>query len=150
MTNGKAFLIGILGTSIIYFVVNRKWIFNYFSIINNKDESLKIKRKLDYIMREESISYEEAKQELILDEIVKALEVDSSHWEVNKNLTLIKGDRISFEDKKVGLVQGVFLGIKKSDLVGYDDIYVVKDTKKSIIRQASISYIKEETINVYR
>lgn len=150
MSDSKALLIGILGSLTVFLVVEGRRIFNFFSIIKNKDENMRINKRLNTIMKEENVSFEDAKQKLFLDEIVKALEIDVSHWVVNRNLTLIKGDRVSFEDKEVGLVQGIFLGIKKPDIVGYDDIYVVRDTRKSIIRQASISYVKEETINVYR
>lgn len=141
--NIRMLIISIVSGGVIYIFINSKKV---KEIINQ----IKINNKLKKIIIANNIDIEEAKEILFLEEIVKALEIDIAYWQINRNVMIKRGDQVSFIDSEVGLVQGTFLGIKKSELLGYDDIYVVRDVKKSTIRQASISYVKEETVNVYK
>lgn len=150
MAYNQPLIISMIGAGLICLIVYKKDIKKLLNKTKQFSGKTKTNKDIKDIMFEDNLTFDEARKELFLDEIVKALEIDVSHWEVNRYLRLIKGDRVSFVDKEVGLVQGIFLGIKKPELLGYDDMYVVRDTRKSIIRQASISYVKEETINVYK
>lgn len=143
-------IISSIVAGVIFVIIKSKFIKKSIYKIKNIINYNKINNELTNIMNEDNVNFEEAKKVLFLEEIIKALEIDEDFWQINRHLILNKGDRVSFMDSEVGLVQGTFLGIKKSELIGYDDIYVVRDTKKSTIRQASISYVKEETINVYK
>ena len=150
MMDFRALSIGIFGASIIFIIKERKLLKTLFSAYLNKDLNNELIESLEEMQKSKGLSINEAKDRLFTKEIIKAMDIDSTQWEVNRFLTLHQGDRVSFEDEKAGFIQGDFLGIVKSKLVGYDDLYVVRNNKTSTIRKASISYIKEETINVYR
>ncbi|MCQ4924848.1 hypothetical protein NE686_17230 [Tissierella carlieri] len=152
MINFKAMIMGITVASTFFLIKvlikERKKVMTFFSALFNRGTNAKITKEIQRLMDEGS-TYEEAKQKLLTNELIKALRIDEPCWRVNKNLTLVQGNRVSFVDKEVGYIQGDFLGLIKPDVVGYDYLYVLRNTKTSVIRQASITYVKEDTINVY-
>ena len=152
MINFKAMIMGITVASTFFLIKvlikERKKVMTFFSALFNRGTNTKITKEIQRLMDEGS-TYEEAKQKLLTNELIKALRIDEPCWRVNKNLTLVQGNRVSFVDKEVGYIQGDFLGLIKPDVVGYDYLYVLRNTKTSVIRQASITYVKEDTINVY-
>lgn len=147
MFDTKALLMGITIASLVFIIRDRKKVSSFFSAIINNRKNDKMSEDLEDIMNNNNISYEEAKRKMILMEISKALKVDFKDWEVNKNLVLRQGDKVSFVDKEVGFIQGDFLGLIKPDVVGYDYLYILRNHKTSTIRQAPISYVKEDTVN---
>lgn len=149
MFDFRAMIIGVVFASLFFLIKERKNIFKVLSAIIYNGPNTRLSKELRRIMDEENISLDEAKQKLLTNEIIKALDIDMPCWEVNKNLTLIQGNKVSFVDKEVGFIQGDFLGLIKPDIVGYDYLYVIRNAKTSIIRKASISYVEEDTINVY-
>ncbi|MCK9471274.1 MAG: hypothetical protein M0Q88_05935 [Bacilli bacterium] len=149
ITKDNALTVGILVATIIFIFWNRKFLINLVSGIMYGKKNNELSQRLKNVMETYGLSYEEAKNKIFMDEIADALEVNEDIWHVNRFTIIKRGDKVSFVDKEIGLIQGTFLGLIKPDLLGYDDIYVMKIDKTSKIRQAAISYVKEETINVY-
>lgn len=140
----------LLGTMVIFVVKERKRIGNLFSVFMYRDKNREIEESIEDIIREKKVSIEEAKDILITNEIIKALRISKKQWVINSDMIINQGDRISFIDKEIGFIQGDFLGLIESEVTGYDDLYVLRNSKNSQIRQVPISYVKEDTINVYK
>lgn len=140
----------LLGTMVIFVVKERKRIGNLFSVFMHRDKNREIEESIEDIIREKKVSIEEAKDILITNEIIKALRISKKQWVINSDMIINQGDRISFIDKEIGFIQGDFLGLIESEVTGYDDLYVLRNSKNSQIRQVPISYVKEDTINVYK
>lgn len=139
-----------LGTLLIFLLKENRTIKALLSNILHSKENTRLKNSIRTIMEEENVSYEEAKEILLTREIIKALSITKKQWVINSDIVLNQGDRVSFVDKEVGFVQGDFLGLIEPEIAGYDDLYVLRNAKDSKIRQASISYVKEDTVNVYK
>lgn len=150
MLDYKALVVGIIGASIVFAIKENRVVKTFFKAAFYRERNKELSDELDNLKRDNNLTNAEAREKLFTNEIIKALEIDSPFWQVNRFLTISQGDRISFIDEKVGFVQGDFLGIIKSKLVGYDDLYVIRNISTSTLRKASVSYVKEDTINVYK
>jgi len=143
-------IIGIIGATLVFLLWYSKIISTFISGILNRGRNNELLARIQHYVDLYHISFKEAKDRVMMDEIADALEIDEKFWHVSRNTILARGDKVSFVDKEIGLIQGTFLGLIKPAMLGYDDIYVIKIDETSMIRQAAISYVKEDTINVYK
>lgn len=152
--NTKGLILGVFVAFIVFLFRERAFIRNFVLGFINKKENEEMLRKLKRAMKDEGMTYEEARKqvvdETVIEEVVKMLRISKAHLQLRRDLVLYQGDKVSFVDKEVGYLQGDFIGVIESEIVGYDDLYVLRDRRTSAIRQASISYIKVDTVNVYK
>lgn len=138
-------LIGLAVTGIVFLIKDGRKVFNK---IKSRKENYRINNELQNIMDTENVSFEKAKEILMDRTIIEAIGVSKKEWIVRNDLILKQGSKISFVDKEVGFIQGVFIGLINPEAVGYSDIYVIKKNDNTI-RQAPIVYVQTDTINTY-
>lgn len=143
-------MIGVLGTFLVFLIRERKMIVSFISGLINMDRNKSISTRLDELMSVKGLSFEEAKEELIFEEIVNSLKISQRYLKLTRDLILYSGDKVSFVDEKIGYIQGEFIGVIESQLVGYEDLYILKENGSLNIRQGAISFIKVDTVNVYK
>lgn len=147
--NFNSLYIGIFLTFLVFIFRNRKSIIKYLNKILTTKQNSDLNKKLEEIMEKENVSYEKAKDILLRNEFINAITVSKKEWIIRNDLIIKQGDRISFRDKEVGLMQGDFIGLIKPMAVGYSDLYVIRTLDNSI-RQAPVVFVDLDTINIYK
>lgn len=148
-TNSRGLFLGITVATLIYIIRKNEILRRVLDAIVFKDKNLKVLRKIKFTMKYYNVDFEEAKKLIISEEIKKSLKISKPSWFLRDDRLVYKGHRISFYDKEIGNIVGEFIGIINSDLDGYDDLYVVKIAKDNSIRQAPISFVDEDTLQIY-
>lgn len=147
--NKKGLFIGIVVATAIFLVKENKFVKEILGEAKYKSENKELLQRVDEVMADNNVDFERAKQIIITDEIIENLRITNKSWFLKDDRLVYQGQRISLCDKEVGLIVGDFIGIINSDVDGYDDLYVMRIIKDNSIRQAPISFVKEDTINVY-
>lgn len=148
--NTKGFVIGIIVATLIFIIKENKNINNVISAFKNKRKNQELMEEVKGTMEDKNISFDEATQFLINKKSIECLRTSKDVWFVNDKVAVGQGERVSFVDKEIGLVQGDFMGIINSELIGYDDLYVLRLSRDGSIRQAPISFVEEDSVYVYR
>jgi hypothetical protein len=99
-------------------------------------------------MKETGMDFDNAKENVLTKKIAKAMKIDSERLELDNNIIVKQGDRVSFNTLKYGYITGEFIGTKKSQAEGYGDILIVRFGEGKIL-QAPLEYICKDTIIVY-
>lgn len=149
-SNSKGLYIGIVAATLVFILKNNKQVKNLFSAFHHRAENDELDKKVKDTMKLKNVSFEAANAMIIKNELLNGLRITKDNWFINDNSFVIQGELLSFMDKEIGIVQGYFLGIIVSEVIGYEDLYVVKLKKDGCIRQAPISFVEEDSFYVYR
>lgn len=149
MITYEAVVIGITITAIVFLINEKDKVKEFFSKLKSSKERKEQLEKVDELIEKEGLSYEAARNKVINDKIMDLIKVSKHEWVVRNDLVIRQGDRVSFVDEEVGLIQGDFLGLIVPEAVGYGDLYVLKKPDNTF-RQAPIAYVNTDTIQVYR
>lgn len=130
-------------------VATMGFIFYYSDFYKGLREKKDILGNINHIMKKKELDFDEAKDYLIAYELSENMPIDKKAWHFGFDKLVYSCQRIAFKDKEVGMVRGYFIGLIEPEIIGYDDIYVVR-MDDGTIRQAPVTYAEVETINVFK